>query len=156
MIAYVATLARSRTWIRGVMLAAAFLHGFPATKHLRAFFAQPSWGEAWKGFGALAAIAIYMLPPSVIARAVIDVWRKHRVLVALAGWTLAWVHLVPALDHVPRFVESPTWGDGWRGIGALTAALWFVAPVSVQCAIVRTVSSWSVGVTPPPRALTPP
>jgi hypothetical protein len=49
-----------------------------------------------------------------------------------AGFVLAAVHLVPALDHVPRLVASPAFADAWRGVGATIAIAWFVAPLQIQ------------------------
>ena len=38
--------------LRAVTFALAFVHTFPARKHLLAFAASPSWSEGFKGFGA--------------------------------------------------------------------------------------------------------
>ena len=61
-----------RTPIRCVFLLLAFVHAFPAIKHLAAFFTLPSTAEAWKGFGAVLAISLYLLPSTLQARVLID------------------------------------------------------------------------------------
>jgi hypothetical protein len=113
-------------------LALAFVHTFPARKHLLAFFERPSLEEAWEGFGALLAIALYLLPVRVQARALTSLWREHRGLLRAGGVLLAVVHAVPALDHLPRFAHSLTWADAWRGFGSAAAVAWFLAPLPLQ------------------------
>jgi hypothetical protein len=113
-------------------LALAFVHTFPARKHLFAFFERPSLEEAWEGFGALLAIALYLLPVRTQARALTVLWREHRGVLRACGVLLALVHAVPAVDHVPRFIESLTWADGWRGLGSTVAVAWFLAPLTQQ------------------------
>jgi hypothetical protein len=115
-----------------VTLGLAFVHTFPARKHLLAFFEKPSLTEAWEGFGALLAIALYLLPVRVQARALTTLWRHHRGVLRACGVLLAIVHAVPAVDHLPRFVESVDWGDAWRGLGSAVAVVWFLAPVTLQ------------------------
>ncbi len=118
--------------LRLVTLALAFVHTLPARKHLSAFFEQPSLTEAWEGFGALLAIGLYLLPVRVQARALSALWCQHRILLRAFGVLLAVVHAVPAADHVPRFFESATWGDAWRGLGSTIAVAWFLAPLPLQ------------------------
>lgn len=127
--------------LRALTLGLAFVHTFPAWRHLVLFFARPSWDEAWKGFGALLAIAIYLFPPRHQARALATLWRRRRTLLTSAGWLLTVVHLVPALDHVPRFLGRPSWGDAWRGFGSAVAALWFAAPLPWQMRLVGSLRS---------------
>jgi hypothetical protein len=123
---------RPITVLRLGTLALACVHAFPAQKHLLAFFEKPSLEEAWKGFGALVAIALYLLPVAVQARGLTQLWRGHRVLLRVAGVLLAAVHAVPASDHLPRLAQSFAWGDGWRGLGSAIAVAWFLAPVRLQ------------------------
>jgi hypothetical protein len=118
--------------LRLITLALAFVHTFPARKHLLALFEKPSLAEAWEGFGALFAIALYLLPVRVQARALTALWREHRGLLRIGGVLLAVAHAVPAVDHLPRFVESLTWADAWRGLGSTVAVAWFLAPLTQQ------------------------
>jgi hypothetical protein len=127
---------RTRTFrklvVTGAVAALALVHLFPAKKHLAELTAHPSFGEAWKGLGALVAVVMYLLPMRVQAEGLGRMWARHRGLLAALGWGLAVAHLVPAADHLPRFVESASWADGWRGLGAAAAVAWFVAPLPVQ------------------------
>ena len=123
-------------------LALGYAHTFPATKHLAAFARDPSLGEGWKGFGALFAVCLYLLPIHVQARGLRALWRRRHVLSAVT-WTLAAVHAVPLVDHLPRFVGAATWADGWRGIGSAIAVAWFLAPVSRQGALVAALARWA-------------
>jgi hypothetical protein len=116
----------------------AYVHTFPATKHLAAFAHSPSLSEAWKGFGALGAVCLYLLPLRSQVRLLRALWRRRRVLAALT-WVLAATHAVPALDHLPRFLGAPSWGDGWRGIGSALAVAWFLAPVVTQGRVIAAV-----------------
>ncbi len=118
--------------LRCAMIALACVHTFPCTKHLAAFVVAPSWGEAWKGLGAALAVTLYLLPPSLVARALVRAWHARRGALAVGGWVLAAVHVVPALDHVPRLIETGGWGDAWRGLGATLATIWFLLPVPTQ------------------------
>jgi hypothetical protein len=118
--------------LRAVTLAFAFMHTFPARKHLLAFAAAPSWSEGWKGFGALFAIGLYLLPLEVQRRGLAILWLERRVLLRAAGIVLAVVHLVPAIDHLPAFLATPTWADAWRGAGATFAVAWFLVPLRAQ------------------------
>jgi hypothetical protein len=122
--------------LRLVTVALAYVHTFPARKHLSAFFEKPSLEEAWKGFGALIAIALYMLPVRVQARALTQLWADHRVLLRAAGVLLAVAHAVPASDHLPRLIQSFTWGDAWRGFSSAVAVAWFLAPVTLQRTVI--------------------
>ncbi len=118
--------------LRVFMFVMAYAHTFPARKHALAFAAAPSLDEAWKAGGAIIAVALYLAPPQVHARALRALHRNVPVLLRIAGVLLAVAHLVPALDHVPRFVSAPSFADGWRGLGALAAAMWFVLPLQLQ------------------------
>jgi hypothetical protein len=122
--------------LRGALLVLAYVHTIPARTHLARFFAEPSLGEAWKGFGAVLAIGLYLLPIDFYAKAFGYLWAKRRVGLVAAGWVLALAHAAPAIDHVPRFFEAPSFADAWRGFGAAFACLWFVAPLRVQAAVV--------------------
>jgi hypothetical protein len=133
---------KSNLLVRGATLGLAWLHAFPAKKHVLLFLDEPSFDEAWKGFGALAAIALYLLPTSTQARLLTLAWRRARWLLAAAGWTLAVVHFVPALDHVPRFFVVPSWADAWRGFGACIAAAWLVLPLEVQARAIASLHAW--------------
>jgi hypothetical protein len=121
--------------LRVVTLPLAFVHSFPASKHLALFFAQPSLDEAWKGFGACVAVGLYLLPPLVQARALGALFRRHSLVLSLVALALAAAHGVPALDHLPRFAASPSWGDGWRGFGAAAAFAWFLVPLAEQARV---------------------
>jgi hypothetical protein len=118
--------------LRLTTLALAFVHTFPARKHLLAFFERPSLDEAWEGFGALLAIALYLLPVRIQARGLHALWREHPFLLRAGGVLLAVAHAVPAVDHLPRFVESLAWADAWRGLGSAVAVAWFLAPLTQQ------------------------
>jgi hypothetical protein len=122
--------------LRLMTIALAFVHTFPARKHLLAFFEKPSLEEAWEGFGAVLAIALYLLPVRVQARALATLWREHRGLLRVFGAILAVVHAVPAVDHLPAFVATLTWGDAWRGFGSAVAVAWFLAPVTLQRTVI--------------------
>jgi hypothetical protein len=123
---------RPAVLLRLMTLALAFVHTFPARKHLVALFERPSLSEAWEGFGALLAVALYLLPVGVQARALKVLWREHRLLLRACGLLLAIAHAVPAADHLPRFVDVPKWSDAWRGFGSAAAIAWFLAPLSLQ------------------------
>jgi hypothetical protein len=122
--------------VRALTLGLALIHSFPARKHLVAFAASPSWEEGWKGLGATVAIALYLLPVGVQAQGLALLWRKRRSLLRAAGIVLALAHLVPALDHLPAFFGAPNWADAWRGVGAMLAAAWFVAPLPTQARLI--------------------
>jgi hypothetical protein len=124
----------ARFALRGILLVLAVAHSLPARKHLALFFAEPSWTEAWKGFGAALAVGLYLLPVRTYARALASAWAHHRALLIGVGWLLAIVHAVPAADHLPKLATAATWGEAWRGGGAALACAWFVAPVRVQAA----------------------
>jgi hypothetical protein len=117
----------------------AFVHLFPARKHLGLFVEAPSLGEAWKGFGAVAAIIFLALPRGLQATLVTKIWRQRRLASAL-GFVLAVAHVVPALDHLPAFLASLTWADAWRGLGASMAVLWFASPVRAQARLMALVA----------------
>jgi hypothetical protein len=118
--------------IRGLTLVMAFVHTFPARRHIAALFVTPSLEEGWKGFGALIAIAIYLLPVSVQARGICALWRRYRWALGAGCLVLALAHAVPAADHLPRFVANPSWADAWRGCLSALAALWFLTPMPAQ------------------------
>jgi hypothetical protein len=122
--------------LRLLAIALALVHTFPARKHLAAFFETPSLTEAWEGFGALLAIVLYLLPVRVQVRALATLWREHRVLLRSCGLVLAAAHAVPAFDHLPRFFDSFSWHDAWRGIGSALAVMWFLLPVRVQAGLI--------------------
>jgi len=130
-------------FVRLVTLVLAFIHAFPAVKHLRIFLTDPTPAEAWKGFGAVLAVALYLLPPSWQAHALGALWRRRRRVLVAGGWALALVHVVPAADHLPAFVIAPAWADFWRGVGAACAVIWFVLPIHVQAHALRFAHGWS-------------
>jgi hypothetical protein len=127
---------RRTAFLRTLTLALAFLHTLPARKHLVAFIAAPSWTEGWKGIGAAVAVALYLLPVKVQARALQLLWGRRAFVLRALGIVLAVAHAVPATDHLPRLVASFTFGDAWRGIGAAIAVVWFVAPLRAQARVV--------------------
>ena len=120
--------------------ALAYVHTFPARKHLVAFYERPSWMEAWEGFGALLAITLYLLPVSVQARALTALWQERRYVLRACGLLMALVHAVPAADHLPRFIAAPGWADGWRGLGSTLAIAWFLAPLPIQAIVIASLA----------------
>jgi hypothetical protein len=126
---------RRSTLLRVLTLALAYVHLFPAYGHVGAFLRSPSLADGLKGFGAAAAVALYLLPGRLQARGLSALWRRRALLGAVA-WGLAAVHAVPAVEHLPRFIGAPSWADAWRGIGASLAMMWFVAPTSQQAALI--------------------
>jgi hypothetical protein len=122
---------RIATWVLAIV------HTFPARAHAAAFFEKPSLADAWKGFGGILAVGLYLLPIGVQARALTVLWRKHRSLLRAAALVLVLVHAVPAFDHLPRWLASGSWGDAWRGLGGSLAVAWFLAPLSMQARAVR-------------------
>jgi hypothetical protein len=128
--------AARRAWIRLATLALAFVHSFPARRHLGAFFEHPSLADGWEGFGALVAIGVYLLPPATQLRALRALWRRRKEWLRTAGFVLAAAHAVPALDHLPRLIEFHRWGDAWRGIGSALAVTWFLLPLPLQGRVV--------------------
>jgi hypothetical protein len=126
----------ARLVLRAVLLVLALAHTLPAQKHLALFFAAPSLSEAWKGFGATAAVFVYLLPARSYARVLGALWSRHRTLLVGGGWLLAIVHAVPAADHLPRLFAEISWADGWRGLGSSFACAWFIAPLRMQAAVI--------------------
>ena len=125
---------RFTTWtIASVGLA--LLHTLPARHHLGDMLAAFDASDAWKGIGATIAVVLLFVPVRTQAR-VVGILRHARLL-TLAAALLVVVHLVPALDPVPRFFSSPTFADGWRALGSCLAIMWFMAPRNVQLAVVR-------------------
>ncbi len=124
------------------------MHVLPARHHLGDFLAHPSLADAWKGFGAVFAMAVLALPTRVHARIAVALWR-HRALGAAVGVGIAVVHAVPAADHLPRVFYALSYGDAWRGVGAAIAIAWFLAPRGAQLAVVRALGARTVG----PRTL---
>ncbi len=127
---------RRSVLFRALTLALAFVHTFPAQKHLVALLHTPSFGEAWKGIGALCAVALYLLPLPVQVRGLRLLWQKRRGLLRAGGFVLAIAHAVPASDHIPRFIASGHWADAWRGVGSAIALAWFLAPLRTQAAVI--------------------
>jgi hypothetical protein len=127
---------RNTGWLRAATIVLALVHTFPARKHLAAFVDRPSFTEGWEGFGALVAIALYLLPVRTQARALGALWREHRGALRVLTFLLALVHAVPAADHLPRFLALFDWADGWRGLGSAAAVLWFLAPAPWQARVV--------------------
>src|SRR6185312_6152414 len=119
------------TPLRWITIGLAAMHVLPARHHLGDFFANPSLGDAWKGFGAIFAIGLLAMPTRVLARIGSALW-KRRVLGAIVAFGLAVVHAVPAADHLPRLAHAWSFADGWRGVLTLVAIVWFVAPRVAQ------------------------
>jgi hypothetical protein len=126
--------------LRALTLALAFVHSFPAQKHLAAFARVGTLGEAWKGFGALCAVGLYLLPLELHVRGLRALWRERRMALRVAGAVLAAVHAVPAFDHLPRFVATGDWADAWRGVGSTIAFAWFLAPLRAQATVIATLA----------------
>lgn len=119
-------------FFRVATLLLAYVHTFPALRHLGEFLTQPSWQEGWKGFGALIAVIVYLIPPLEQARAMRALWNRRKTALRVAGMVLSVGHLVPAFDHIPKFVEAPSFHHAWRGFGAGLAAVWFLIPLQAQ------------------------
>lgn len=135
MVELVSNLGSTRTRYGGVRIATvvlAFAHWFPASKHVVAFFAQPSLDEAWKAVGASLAVALYLAPPAWQARAIARLWHRQRGAFSALSLVLLAVHAVAVIDHLPRFWSHASWEDGWRAIGASLAMAWFTAPLAWQ------------------------
>jgi hypothetical protein len=122
--------------LRVVTLGMAFVHSFPARRHIGLFVEAPSLSEGWKGLGALVAIGLYLLPVRVQGRALATLWNGYRTPLRIVSMLLIAAHAVPAFDHVPRFVHLPSWSDFWRGFGSLVAIAWFACPQPTQAKIV--------------------
>ncbi len=135
--------------LRVATLLLAWVHTFPALRHLEGFFAEPSLGEAWKGFGGALAVVLYLQSPALQARIVVRVWRMRvaTLPVGAAGIVLAAAHAVPAFDHLPKLIAVPSWADGWRGIGSAMACAWFTLPIPTQARVLSRLRSAK-----PPRA----
>ncbi len=119
-------------WVRVVTLVLAFVHWFPASKHVAAFVTHPSLDEAWKAVAASLAVLLYLAPPARQARAIALLWRRRRGALSGLSVVLIVVHAVAAIDHAPRFWSHPSWEDGWRALGATLAIAWFAAPLRWQ------------------------
>ena len=135
----------------GVRLATfglAFLHLFPAKKHVALFVASPSLGDAWKGFGAAVAGALYLLPPTTQARALGWLWSRRRWTLRALGVALAIAHVQPAREYLPKLLEAVTWSDAWRGLGAAAAVAWFVLDVRLQARVLSRLRAIAI---PAPR-----
>jgi hypothetical protein len=131
---------RRQALLRALTLGLAFVHTFPARKHLVALVHEPSLSESWKGVGALFAVGFYLLPLRVHVWALRTLWHERRGLLRAGGIILAIVHAVPASDHVPRFVASGQWADAWRGFGSGLALVWFLTPLPVQARIIASLA----------------
>lgn len=123
---------RAWPWLRILLVGLGVVHMLPASKHLAALAAEPSFGDAWKGPGAAAAVMLYFLPPVRQARLFGALARRGRVALSIAGFVLVAAHLVPLFDHVPAFLHAPSFGDGWRALGTVSACVWFCLPVPLQ------------------------
>jgi hypothetical protein len=126
-----------RLMLRVGLLALAALHTFPAQKHLTAFAANPSLDEGWKGIGGAIAVVLYLLPMRLYVQGLGWLWAHARRSLTILGWALAFAHAVPASDHLPRFLDDPSFADGWRGIGAAVACAWFLMPLPFQGRAIR-------------------
>lgn len=118
--------------LRALLVGVAAMHLFPIVRHAPLFLAARSLGEAWKALGPIVAIGVLLVAPPTLMRAATRGWRRHRVAFVATTCALAVAHAVPALDHVPRFLATPCWGDAWRGFGASIAAVWFAIPAATQ------------------------
>jgi hypothetical protein len=131
---------RALTWLL------AWVHSFPALKHLRALVITPSLSEAYKGIGAAVAVILYLAPTEWQARMLGRLWQRRHSVLTLASLVLVATHAVPALDHVPKFFDDPTWADAWRGFGAAFAVLWFTVPTPMQAraigVLARSAQNW--------------
>jgi hypothetical protein len=117
-------------------IALALLHTLPARHHLQDMVTAFSASDAWKGIGATIAVFLLVIPVRQQAR-IMAVFRQAHLL-ALAALLLVVVHLVPAADHVPKFLAQPNFADAWRAIGSCIAIVWFAAPRQIQLAVMRT------------------
>jgi hypothetical protein len=128
-------LSHDRFVVRMLAWLLAWGHSFPAVKHLRALVAAPSLVESYKGLGAAAAVALYLAPTEWQARVLVGLWRQRRSFLTVASFALVITHAIPALDHVPKFLDDPTWADAWRGFGTAAAAVWFTLPTPIQARV---------------------
>jgi hypothetical protein len=122
--------------LRVLTLGMAFVHSFPACRHIGLFVEAHSLSEGWKGLGALVAIGLYLLPVDVQARALATLWNGYRTPLRIVSMLLIVAHAVPAFEHVPGFVHLPSWSDFWRGFGALAAIAWFACPQPAQVKVI--------------------
>ncbi len=121
---------------RVIAVSLAALHVLPARHHLADMFARFNGADAWKGIGAAIAVAFLLLDCRVHSR-VIATFKKNPPLLPLGAALLVIVHLVPAIDHVPKFFAHVNFADGWRALGASIAIMWFASPRAFQLAVVR-------------------
>jgi hypothetical protein len=144
-------MGRKALAVRLVTLGLAFAHLFPAKKHLALFVAHPSLGDGWRGFGALMAIALYLLPPTTQARLLVGLWTRARTTLRIAGLVLAAAHAGAALEYLPHLRHTLAWSDAWRGIGASIAVTWFVLDVRLQARVLSRLQTLALAA-PSPRA----
>jgi hypothetical protein len=45
---------------------------------------------------------------------------------------LAFLHTLPARKHLVAFIATPSWTEGWKGIGAAVAVALYLLPIRVQ------------------------
>lgn len=124
------------TPFRTVTAGLAALHVLPLQHHLVDWVAHPNLSDAWKTVGAAIAVTVLALPFNVQARAAQLAWNRKGVLFTIVLALVA-VHLVPAVDHVPKLIAHPNFGDAWRALGSCAAIAWFASPRSAQLAVVR-------------------
>jgi hypothetical protein len=91
--------------------------------------------DAWKGIGAVVAVALFVMPFEAQAN-LVGILKRRQLLVAVALVLVA-VHLVPASDHIPKLITSPNFADAWKALGSTVAIMWFVAPRAVHIAVLR-------------------
>lgn len=128
--------------LRASTLVLAVAHSAPASKHLAEWWVNPSFTEAWKGFGGLLAMVVYLMPVAWQAHLLGELWRRYRRSVLVGSAVLMAAHAVPAWDHLPQFFLEPSWAQAWRGFGSALAVVWFALPFETQA---RAVSALVVG-----------
>ena len=130
----------ARAWgsarIRPLLLGLAVMHVLPATHHGRDLLAAPNAGDAWKAIGASAAVLLLTMPTPWLMKLVRRTQSRWHT-VSVAATLLAIAHVVPAADHLPKLLASPSWADAWRGVGATLAVAWFASPRALQLRLVR-------------------
>ncbi len=118
---------RSRA-LAGLLFGVALLHTLPMTHHLHDFFARPNVADAWKGFGALAAVALLGSGAVGVGRVVALVRRAGPLALPVARAALVAAHAVPLVDHFPRALATCAFDDVWKAAGALVAIAVLATP----------------------------
>ncbi len=120
--------------VRPLLAGLALLHLLPATHHGRDFIAAANDSDAWKAIGSAAAVLLVAMPTPWLMKLAARVRARYLGVVATL---LAVAHVVPAADHLPKLLASPSWADAWRGVLAAVAVAWVASPRALQLRLVR-------------------